>query len=271
MPEIGPEAIAKPGPTALYALGSRRTCGYARISLSSVTSDPCNSSIMASRSIVTRNITARSSPHPLPFRRVSASLPGAPNDESRWPLGPRPRKGTLPFLILAFTSLAVPAPGRGAERPARDTGRRFNVPPGFVVEKVAGPPLVRYPLFVCFDDRGRMYVAEGTGTDSSRLGAEKAQQGSSAASCCWKTKTATAISTPPAGCLPTSWCFRRGCALARRRPYMALPIRASGGWGRHRRRRRGPGRREELLTGPFKFNGNGCDVHGPFLGPDGRG
>ena len=37
---------------------------------------------------------------------------------------------------------------------------RFVVPDGFVVEKVAGPPLVRYPLFACFDDRGRLYVAD---------------------------------------------------------------------------------------------------------------
>src|SRR5207302_3971188 len=29
------------------------------------------------------------------------------------------------------------------------------------------------------------------------------------------------------------------------------------------------GRREALVSG-FKFNGNGCDIHGPFLGPDGR-
>src|SRR5881275_1770776 len=42
---------------------------------------------------------------------------------------------------------------------------RFQVPPGFIVEQVAGPPLVRYPLFACFDDRGRLFVAEGTGTN----------------------------------------------------------------------------------------------------------
>ena len=28
-------------------------------------------------------------------------------------------------------------------------------------------------------------------------------------------------------------------------------------------------RRDELV-GKFKFGGNGCDIHGPFLGPDGR-
>jgi hypothetical protein len=28
---------------------------------------------------------------------------------------------------------------------------------------VAGQPLINYPLFACFDDEGRLYVAEGTG------------------------------------------------------------------------------------------------------------
>ena len=47
------------------------------------------------------------------------------------------------------------------------------VPPGFVVEKVAGPPLVRYPLFAAFDDRGRLFVAEGTGTNDQQLGVSR--------------------------------------------------------------------------------------------------
>ncbi len=39
----------------------------------------------------------------------------------------------------------------------------FQVPPGFMVERVAGPPLVECPLFACFDDRGRLYVADSLG------------------------------------------------------------------------------------------------------------
>src|SRR3954447_19468186 len=53
----------------------------------------------------------------------------------------------------------------GGGPPAPEAGPRFRVPPGFVVEKVAGPPLVRYPLFAALDDRGRLFVAEGTGTN----------------------------------------------------------------------------------------------------------
>ena len=43
--------------------------------------------------------------------------------------------------------------------------REFRTPVGIAVQKVAGAPLVRYPLFACFDDRGRLFVAEGTGTN----------------------------------------------------------------------------------------------------------
>ena len=34
---------------------------------------------------------------------------------------------------------------------------------GRIALGVAAAPLVRYPMFACFDDRGRLYVAEGSG------------------------------------------------------------------------------------------------------------
>src|SRR5438105_14364926 len=68
----------------------------------------------------------------------------------------------LMLLLLAF---GLPA-GRDRPPPAKaPPAPEFQAPPGFVVEKVAGPPLVRYPLFAAFDDRGRLFVAEGTGTN----------------------------------------------------------------------------------------------------------
>jgi putative membrane-bound dehydrogenase-like protein len=41
---------------------------------------------------------------------------------------------------------------------------RFRVPDGFTVELVAAPPLVRYPVCADFDDQGRMYVCESSGS-----------------------------------------------------------------------------------------------------------
>lgn len=43
----------------------------------------------------------------------------------------------------------------------------LKVPEGFVVERVAGPPLSSYPMFMALDERGRMYIAESSGLDLS--------------------------------------------------------------------------------------------------------
>ena len=42
---------------------------------------------------------------------------------------------------------------------------QVHVPDGFVVEQVAGESQVVFPMFACFDDRGRLYVAESSGLD----------------------------------------------------------------------------------------------------------
>src|SRR5688500_20159364 len=39
------------------------------------------------------------------------------------------------------------------------------VPPGFVAERVAGPPLVARPIVADFDDEGRLYVADSSGSN----------------------------------------------------------------------------------------------------------
>src|SRR5262245_17632676 len=36
-------------------------------------------------------------------------------------------------------------------------------PPGFVVERVAGPPLVDWPMMAGFDDQGRLFVCDSSG------------------------------------------------------------------------------------------------------------
>lgn len=39
----------------------------------------------------------------------------------------------------------------------------IDVPKGFTIEVAAAPPLVRYPMLACFDDRGRLFIAESDG------------------------------------------------------------------------------------------------------------
>lgn len=44
-------------------------------------------------------------------------------------------------------------------------GQRFTLPKGFEIEVAAGPPLIERPIVADFDEQGRLYVAESSGTN----------------------------------------------------------------------------------------------------------
>ncbi len=46
-------------------------------------------------------------------------------------------------------------------------GRTFKVPEGFTIERVAGPPLVDRPITAAFDDGGRLYVSDSSGSNDN--------------------------------------------------------------------------------------------------------
>ena len=65
------------------------------------------------------------------------------------------------FLTMVGASIAIP---RG--QPAADTtAAGLTVAPGFSVERVAGPPLVNRPIVADFDEDGRLYVADSSGSN----------------------------------------------------------------------------------------------------------
>src|SRR5437764_1718284 len=41
----------------------------------------------------------------------------------------------------------------------------LSVPEGYVIEKVASEPGIRFPMFATFDDKGRLFVTESSGLD----------------------------------------------------------------------------------------------------------
>src|SRR5947209_117571 len=45
------------------------------------------------------------------------------------------------------------------------TGQTLTVPDGFEVELVAGPPLIERPVSAGFDDQGRLYVTDSSGSN----------------------------------------------------------------------------------------------------------
>src|SRR5580765_1605590 len=44
-------------------------------------------------------------------------------------------------------------------------GSVLQVPDGFKIERVAGPPEINFPMFATLDDKGRLYVTESSGGD----------------------------------------------------------------------------------------------------------
>src|SRR5437588_6248718 len=72
-------------------------------------------------------------------------------------------------LVAVSIILAVHA-AQGADPPkaghtVRLNGHTFTLPEGFEVDLVAGPPLVDRPIVADFDEQGRLYVADSSGSN----------------------------------------------------------------------------------------------------------
>jgi putative membrane-bound dehydrogenase-like protein len=65
-------------------------------------------------------------------------------------------------ILLGLALLPSVLAGGSGKTPV---GPRLRVPPGFVLEKIAGEPDIVFPMFAAFDDRGRLFVTESSGLD----------------------------------------------------------------------------------------------------------
>src|SRR5437773_2511846 len=73
----------------------------------------------------------------------------------------------LAVSVLAFAASWMLFAG---EQPAKLNqvelnGHVFTLPPGFEIELAAGPPLVNRPITADFDEEGRLYVADSSGSN----------------------------------------------------------------------------------------------------------
>ncbi|MBX6312248.1 MAG: HEAT repeat domain-containing protein [Isosphaeraceae bacterium] len=70
------------------------------------------------------------------------------------------------FAILATIAVGVFVGTTRAEagQIQRD-GHTFTLPDGFTIERIAGPPLVDRPIVADFDEQGRLYVADSSGSN----------------------------------------------------------------------------------------------------------
>lgn len=72
------------------------------------------------------------------------------------------------FFLPAMALMLAVLPAAGVDEsamaeggPASEAAGRMVVPPGFAVDLIAGEPEVVQPIAMCFDPRGRLWVAEG--------------------------------------------------------------------------------------------------------------
>jgi len=162
----------------------------------------------------------------------------------------------LLLLVAAFGVLPHAKPQEA------DPARRLSVPPGFVVELVAGPPLVRHPVMAGFDPEGRLFVAETAGRNlkADELLKElpnfvRVLGPAEAAGRFHKSRVFADKMAFPMGAL-----WHRGALFVASPPSLwKLEDTSNDGVA---------DRRTEAVT-KFGFTGNAADVHGPFLGPDG--
>lgn len=71
----------------------------------------------------------------------------------------------MPGKSLAAAALCIGMLSLGAR--AKDVqldGKTFHLPEGFTIQKVAAPPLINRPVTADFDEQGRLYVSDVTGT-----------------------------------------------------------------------------------------------------------
>jgi hypothetical protein len=140
----------------------------------------------------------------------------------------------------------------------------FQVPPGFSAERVAGPPVVEYPMTANFDERGRLFVAHVAGLNvrdpkillkqlpnSIRLLEPADERGRFHRFTVFADRM-----TFPTGALWYDDAFY--CCSG---PYL---------WKMYDTRGIGVADRRQELVGKFEWDGHAGDIKGPFLGPDGR-
>jgi putative membrane-bound dehydrogenase-like protein len=175
---------------------------------------------------------------------------------SRWTLA-------LLLAVMGAGLILLCPSEKNAEAAEPERVPTFQVPPGFIVEKIAGPPLVEHPVMAGFDDQGRLYVAENAGVNLKAADLLKELPSSI------KRLEDTdgdgifdkAIVFADKLSFPMGVLWHDGAVYTCSPPSL-WKLEDTDGDGV-------ADKRTELVT-RFNFTGNAADIHGPFLGPDGR-
>ncbi|MCH8047666.1 MAG: HEAT repeat domain-containing protein [Planctomycetes bacterium] len=163
------------------------------------------------------------------------------------------------LLVSLFAGLSGPI--TAADVPF--TPPMISVPEGFTVQLAAAPPLVRHPMMACFDDRGRLFVAESAGKNLKTADLEK------------ELPNFIRLLTDTNGdgvfdkstIFADKMTFPQGALWHDGALYVAAPPSI---WRLEDTDGDGVADRREEIVNRFGYNGNAASIHGCFLGPGGR-
>lgn len=164
------------------------------------------------------------------------------------------------FLVMILLSAGSASSMMHAAESAADV---LQVPEGYVVEVAAPSSLIAHPLMADFDEQGRLYVAANSGQNLPRAELEKQLpnfvqrlEDLDGDGVFDKATMFADKMTFPQGCL-----WHAG----------SLYVASSGAiWKLTDTDDDGVADERVKLVGDFGYTGNAADVHGPFLGPEGR-
>nr|MBC8290279.1 HEAT repeat domain-containing protein [Planctomycetota bacterium] len=140
---------------------------------------------------------------------------------------------------------------------------KLKVPDGFSIEVAAPPPLVAHPTMACFDDRGRLFVAENAGVNLSAAELEEKLPNSVR----MLEDTDGDGRFDKATLFADKMTFPMGGAWFGGALFVASPPNI---WRLEDTTGDGVADKREILVNKFGYTGNAASVHGCFAGPDGR-
>ena len=172
---------------------------------------------------------------------------------------PLHRNLLLPLGVLfCFSSLAAPEP------PALSVSNGLiELPEGFVSEVAAAPPLIRHPIMASLGRPGTLLVGDAAGTNLNKAGLEKQLPNR----LLLLTDTNHDGRYDRVSVFADQMTFPQGGVWLDGSFYVASP---PGIWKLTDTNGDDVADVREMIVGGFEYTGNGADVHGPFLHPNGR-
>ena len=173
------------------------------------------------------------------------------------------RRHRIEKVILLFVGIGLGSLSVRLGRCDQFVPPAIEVTPGFEIEIAAAPPLVLHPMMAGFDERGRLFVADNAGVNlnaeellDQRPNLIRMLEDTDGDGRFDRSTVFADQMTFPMGAL-----WHEGALYVASPPYI-WRLQDTTGDGRADLR--------EPIVGQFGFIGNAADIHGCFLGPNGR-